>query len=137
MAEDLKILDPADVLLEHIRKRLRVTKTVCARTVKGPGGDTYVGQAAAWDTLQDDAGGGGSELIPSAGSDAGLAYGRGMTLLEAKLAGYILGMQVDIAAHDHAMAGGNMAPEQRDAAVRMIKHNYCRLIAEALKGAVK
>jgi hypothetical protein len=114
--------------IKALSRRIKVTKTVATRSVKGKSGDNFVGFAAAWDTVQEDAGHGlvhtgepeESPLIP------------GMTLKEARLSALILGMQADLAAHDHAMAGGNISSEHREVAVRGIKHNYAALMADIL-----
>jgi hypothetical protein len=111
----------------EIKKRTRVTKVVCTRSVKGKHGDSYVGFSAAWDTVQDDAGGG---VDLTADEDEP----KGMTLKESRLAALILGMQVDIAAHSHAAAGGNLSESELKMAVNAIKAGYNRLFAEAMFG---
>ncbi len=121
-------------VLREVRNKMQITKVVCTRSVKGKFGDSYVGFSAAWDTVQDDAGG-GADLISAQGDDVQVAmHTSGMTLKEARLAALVLGMQADIAAHDHAMAGGNITQDQRNAAVRAIKHNYSKLMMDELGG---
>ena len=107
--------------LAHLKKHMRVTKVVCTRSVKGRGGDTYVGFSSAWDSTQDDSGGGGDLLQEGPPSS-------GMTLKESQFAALALGMQADIAAHNNAMASGNITQEHRDEAVRLIKTNYTQLM---------
>ena len=114
--------------LTRIRDHLKVTKVVCTRSIKGRYGDTYVGFSAAWNSIQDDAGGGGADMISAQDGDVGLAYANGLSLKEAKIAAYALAMQADIAAHNHALAGGNITLEQRDEAIRVIKANYTQLM---------
>lgn len=113
--------------LTRIRNNLKITKVVCTRSVKGRYGDTYVGFSAAWNTIQDDAGG-GADMISAQDGDTALAQANGLSLKESKIAAYALAMQADIAAHNHAMAGGNITQEQRDEAVRVIKANYTQLM---------
>lgn len=113
--------------LTAVKARMRITKVVCTRSVKGKYGDNYVGYSAAWDTIQDDAGGGG-DLISAQDGDANLAHQQGMTLKEARLASLVLAMQADVAAHNNAMAGGNISPKDREEAIRAIKNNYTRLM---------
>lgn len=121
-------------ILMKIRDNLRVTKVVCTRSVKGRGGDNYVGFSAAWDSIQDDAGGAASLMGTQSESETAISQSQiGMTLREAKLAALVLGMQADIAAHNHAAASGNIASGQRDQAIQAIKGNYSRLIVEALE----
>ena len=123
-------LTPEDkATIKALSKRIKITKTVCTRSVKGKHGDTYVGFAAAWDTIQED---GGHNLV-HAGETEESPNVPGMTLKESRLTGLILGMQADLAAHDHAMAGGNITPEQREVAIRSIKHNYALLMADILR----
>ena len=121
-------------IIQGVKNKLRITKVVCTRSVKGHSGDSYAGFSAAWDTVQDDAGG-GADMISAQDGDVQIAvHSSGMTLMESRLAAYILGMQADISAHDQAMAGGNITVDQRDNAVRSIKHNYAKLITQALGG---
>jgi len=130
MSNDRLVLtDEAKEAICAVKNKLRITKVVCTRSVKGRGGDNYVGFSAAWDTIQNDAGGGG-DLMVTEGADQAIADYQGMTIKEAKVAGLILGMQADIAAHQHAAAGGNITPDQCNGAIRVIKGNYSRLMAE-------
>lgn len=115
--------------IRRVKDKIRITKVVATRSVKGRAGDHYVGFSAAWDTIQDDAGG-GAELVTAQENDQALAFDQGMTIKEAKLAGYILAMQADISAHQHAAAGGNISPDQCNAAIKAIKNNYSRLMAD-------
>jgi len=121
-------------VVEKVKKHLKVTKVVCTRSVKGRGGDSYVGFSAAWDTTQDDAGGGADQISAHTDADEKMAASQGLSLKESRIASLILGMQADIAAHDHAMAGGNLSMGQRDEAVKAIKHNYSRLMVDAMNG---
>lgn len=125
----LVLTDEAKAAICAVKNKLSITKVVCTRSVKGRAGDHYVGFSAAWDTIQNDAGGGG-DLMVAQDSDQAAADHQGMSIKEAKIAGYILGMQADIAAHQHAAAGGNISSEQCNSAIRAIKGNYSRLMAE-------
>ena len=129
MSDKLVLTDEAKAAICAVKNKLRITKVVCTRSVKGRGGDHYVGFSASWDTIQNDAGGGG-DLMVAQDSDQELADHQGMTIKEAKTAGFILGMQADIAAHQHAAAGGNISADQCNSAVKAIKGNYSRLLAE-------
>jgi len=118
----------------HIRSAIKITKIVVTRSVKGQRGDSYAGFSAAWDTIQDDAGGMGADLVSAQDGDAPEKINAGgLTLREGRLAALMLGMQVDCAAHAQAMAGGNMSPEQYEEATRAIKHNYTRLMADLIR----
>lgn len=111
--------------VEAMKKRLRVTKVVCTRSVKGKHGDTFVGFSASWDSVQED-GGQGLEDVMSDESQSG------MTLDEARLAAYILGAKVDVAAFEQAAANCTIRKREADEAVRVVKHNYSKLVQELL-----
>lgn len=115
--------------LKRIQSSIRVTKVVATRAVKGKGGDSYAGFSAAWNSVQDDAGGGIDALF----NDAEEAKG-GMTLKEARIAHLMVAMQADLAAHDAALAGGNISNNYHREAAKAIKANYSRMIRETLAG---
>lgn len=114
--------------IREISQRIKVTKVVCTRSVKGKNGDSYAGFSAAWDSIQED---GGQNLLHTGDSEESSAV-KGMTVKEARLASLILAMQADLAAHDHAMAGGNITQETWVQATKSIKHNYTLLMADTL-----
>lgn len=118
--------------IERLKPLVRVTKIVCTRSVKGPRGDSYVGFSAAWDTIQDDAGG-GADLISAQDGDTREAASNGLTLKDSRLAALMLGMQVDLAAHSQALAGGNLTEEQYNASAKAIRANYTKLMADILR----
>jgi hypothetical protein len=122
------------VLIKSVRDRLRVTKVVCTRALKTKNGDFFVGFSAAWDTTQEDAGGMGTDLIDGLekGEAQVAAETRGMTLKEAKIAGYLLAMQTDLQAQDHALAGGGISKGDYDTAQKAVRRNYMKLMADAL-----
>ena len=121
--------------LTRIKKGLRVTKVVCTRSIKGRYGDAYVGFSAAWDTIQDDAGGGADLNSAQDGDVKAAHHDGGMTLKEAKMAALVLGLQADLAATDNAMAGSTITVDQRLGAQKAIKHNYASLMSEVLAKA--
>ena len=118
--------------LDRVKANVRITKVVCTRSVKGRSGDHYVGFSAAWDTIQDDAGG-GADLNSAQDGDMALAHHGGMTLKEGRIAALVVGMQADLAAHEHATAGANLSSDQLDNARRAIKSNYTKLMVEVLR----
>ena len=121
--------DEIKSLLRRIQSNIRITKVVATRSVKGKGGDTYAGFSAAWNTVQDDAGGGIDALLSDADESKS-----GMTLREARVAHLMVAMQADLAAHDAALAGGNISNNYHREAQRGIKANYSRMIRETLAG---
>jgi hypothetical protein len=118
--------------IARLRPLVRVTKIVCTRSVKGLRGDSYVGFSAAWDTVQDDAGGGADMITTQEGTPSQVAS-NGLSLRDSRLAALMLGMQVDIAAHAQALAGGNLDSNQFEAASRAIRNNYTKLIADMVR----
>ncbi len=121
-------------MIKRIRDNIRVTKVVCTRSVKGQYGDHYVGFSAAWDTVQDDAGRAADLISAQDDAEVQMAVSQGMTLKEARFAALIVSMQADIAAHDHAMAGNNITPEQWAGAIKVIKINYSKLMLDLMRG---
>lgn len=117
-----------------IKTRLRVSKVVATRALKTQRGDFFVGLSAAWDTTQEDAGGPGADLIDALdeGEQQQAIVQRGMTLREAKIAGLILGMQVDLQAFQHAWAGGAISDGDLNTATKAIKRNYMTKLSEAV-----
>ena len=118
----------------YVRDRMMVSKVVATRALKTKNGDFFVGLSAAWDSTQEDAGGMGADLIDAMGEgEQDLAIiQRGMTLKQAKVAGLLLGMQVDIQAVTHALCGGAINEDEFNNAVRAIKRNYMTKTAEAV-----
>ena len=119
-------------LLINVKKRLRVTKVVATRAVKTRGGDSFAGFSAAWESVQDDAGSMGAELIDG-GISTEESVSQGMTLTEARVAHYLLAMQADIAATEAATAAGNLKAERCLELCQMYRTNYSRLIQHATR----
>ena len=119
--------------IAFIKKGLRVGKVVATRAVKTKHGDFFVGLSAAWDSTQEDAGGPGVGLIDAMdeGEQHQALIQRGMTLKQAKVAGLVLGMQVDIQAVTHALCGGAISEVEFQNAVRAIKRNYTQKLSDA------
>ncbi|OHD26962.1 MAG: hypothetical protein A2Y38_08070 [Spirochaetes bacterium GWB1_59_5] len=126
--------DKDKALLKAVQDKLRVTKVVCTRAIKTKNGDFFVGFSAAWDTVQEDAGGMGADMVDALGDgEAALAADTcGMTVREAKLAAYILGRMTDLQAQDNALAGGGISASEHAVAQTAVKRNYMKLMADAL-----
>lgn len=127
-------LELAKEAMGRLRPMVKITKVVVTRSVKGQRGDTYVGFSAAWDTIQDDAGG-GADLNSAQDGDTQLAVANGLSLKDARLASMMLGMQVDLAAHAQAMAGGNLDYKQYEEAAKAIRANYTKLMADLIRSS--
>ena len=120
------------IQIRAVRDKLRITKVVATRSVKGRSGDTFVGFSAAWDSVQED----GGQGLDGAMEDDEVAS-QGMTLKESKIAAHMLGMQADITAFEHAAAGSICRKPESDRAVEAIKHNYGQLMAAVFQGKGK
>lgn len=127
-------MDDAELkqLLHGVRRKLRITKIVATRSVKGRQGDSFAGFAAAWESVQEDAGAAGAELIETMDEKA---VSQGMSLHEAQLAHLLLAWQADGAATKAAMAGGNLSLEEGESRLRKFQNNYAKMIRELVNGS--
>lgn len=113
-------------ILNRVKSKIRVTKVVATRSVKTGRGDFFSGMSAAWDTTQDDAGGPGADLELTMSDAEQMA--QGMTLVESRVARYIIAMEADIGAYEAAFANGALSEAKLQEAVRALKNNYAMLI---------
>lgn len=117
-------LSETRALVARIAAKLRITKVVVTRSLKGHKGDTFLGFSAGWDTVQDDGGG-----FPQEGAAApALAY----TLKEASIAAIMLGRSVEVAAYRNARASNNLPSDYCQKAISAVSYNYGQLLAEVL-----
>jgi len=125
--------------VDFVEDGFRITKIVATRAVKTSQGDFFVGMSAAWDTTQEDAGGMGADLIDAMedGESHQAAVRGGMTRRQAKIAGLVLGMQVDLQAGAHALGGGAISEAQFAKSAKAVKHKYSRLIASVVGSKAK
>ena len=119
-----------EALIKRVRRGLRVTKVVATRSVKTKKGDFFAGFSAAWNTVQDDAGGPGADLDITV-TDAEVAQS-GMTLRESRVAHLLVAMQADLGAYEAAFVNGAISDNERKDAEKAIKSNYGKLIREVL-----
>jgi len=116
--------------VKKIRSKITVTKVVCTRSVKGRNGDSFAGFSATWNSTQED---GGQDLV-EAGDPQDQAQAMGnMTLSEAIVASHIMAREADIAAYQHALAGGTITQEFATDAIRSAKASYSSLIVAVLQ----
>jgi hypothetical protein len=113
--------DDLKAFVQRVRSKMTITKVVATRAVKTSRGDFFCGFSAAWDTVQED----GVQGLDSLQEGEDL---RGMTTKEAKMAHYLLAMQVDEAAHEAALAGGGLSPQACHDALVSIRGNFNRII---------
>lgn len=118
--------------VRNVRSKIRITKVVCTRSVKGRNGDSFAGFSATWNSTQED---GGQDLL-EAGDPGDQAKATGnMTLLEAVIASHIMAREADVAAYQHALAGGTISKEYAADAIKSVKASYSSLITSVLQAA--
>ena len=114
-------------LAAKVKKNLQVTKVTCTRSIKGRGGEVFVGFSAAYESTQDDS----LRGVDSTMEEDSDSF---MTLEEAKMASLVLGAQVDKAAVQRANAGGVLSNEEAATAIQAIDKNYATLIFKTFSG---
>jgi hypothetical protein len=119
-------------VLARIVKKIRITKVVATKSVKGRDGDSFAGFSAAWDSIQDDYGGPGADLMSTSTEDQEQAS-QGMTLQEASVAMYVVQMNASMAALDAARANGSITKEYYADQKEAVKKNFQGLIQAALE----
>ena len=120
--------------IKRIREGIRITKITATRSIKARNGDTFVGFSAAWQSVQDDAGGMGADVQGDPEEDA-VAASQGLTLKDARVARLMLAMECDLAALDSAMANGGISTSQFSDHSSAVRSNYHRLIQRELGGS--
>jgi hypothetical protein len=125
-------MSPVEVksLIRNIKQKIRITKVVSTRSVKTGRGDFFAGFSAAWNSVQDDVSGPGADMDLSVETEE--VVSSGMTLMEAKIAHYLISLQADTAAYESAFANGAISQSELVDAVSAVKNNYSRLIQTAL-----
>jgi len=126
MSDDKKAKMKATI--RQVRDKLLVTKVVCTRSVKGRSGDCFV----AFSTSVQEDGVLGLDGGMTEGEEAASVRTCGMTLKEATVAAHLLGMQADLTAHKHALAGSIITPKEFNDAQAAIKSNFGHLMAMLL-----
>lgn len=108
-------------LVEKTRSQMRVTKVVATRAIKTKSGDFFCGMSAAWDSVQDDAGGAGAdtELVMR---DSEISVS-GMTIEEARVAQTLLSLEASMGALRAALTDGAISMGDFEARVRGAKKN--------------
>lgn len=119
--------DEKKAFLKKVTDKIRVTKVVATRSVKTGRGDFFTGFSSAFNSVQDDVSGPGTDLEVSV-TDSEVAS-NGMTLKEAKIAHLVLAMQADQSAYEAAYANSAITEEQLVDAKKAIRSNYNRLIS--------
>lgn len=121
--------DELRALVQRVKAGLKITKVVATRSVKGRGGDTFVGFSAAWDSVQED---GGQGVVTAMDDEEEGQTATGMTMQEGIVASILLAREADIAAYRNAAAGGNLSQPHADNAIAAIRSNYSKMLVQAL-----
>jgi hypothetical protein len=107
--------------VNRVRDNMTVTKVVATRAVKTKRGDFFVGMSAAWNSVQDDSGGMGSDMdLTMETSDH---VSSGMSVIDARIAQHILNKEASVAAWGNALTEGAISFESYEARVNQIKSN--------------
>lgn len=118
-----------DTLL-RVRKNMRITKVVATRAVKTKAGDFFAGMSAAWESVQDDAGGPGSDTDLTVSTQD--TAESGMSLQEARVAQIMLAMEASIAAWRAAQLEGAVTESECDNRVARIRHRAMEQVNKIL-----
>lgn len=95
--------------IKEIRSKMGVTQITVSRIVKNRnGGDTFVSMTANFPT--------DTESVDS------------LSLKDAKTATHLLGLEVNMRAHEQACAGGIIHSDELEVALKHIKINYAHLL---------
>ena len=95
--------------IKQIREKIGITQITVSRIVKSRhGGDTFVSMTANFPTETES---------PDS-----------VSLKEAKIATHLLGLEVNMRAHEQACAGGIIHSDELETAIRHIKVNYAHLL---------
>ena len=117
-------------LVQRVKSKVRITKVVATRSVKGKSGDFFAGFSGGYESLQEEGAGPGKDLIDVV--DTADVANQGMSLVEARVAFYLVAMQTDISAHEAALASGALSLYACTDSVKAIRSNYNKLIRMAL-----
>lgn len=118
-------------IVNRVKSRLSITKVVSTRAVKTRNGDFFVGFSASWDSVQDDAGGMGSDLDVMVETEE--VSKSGMTILEAQIAQQILNKEASVAAWRCALTEGAISEDFFEERLRQIKTNTSAHISQIFK----
>jgi hypothetical protein len=118
-------------LIARVKSNLSVTKVVVTRSVKTRNGDYFAGFAAAWNTVQDDAGGPGADMDLAPMTTADQAQS-GMSLKEAITAHTLLALEADTAAYGHARVNGALSDSEYNDALAATKNNHAKILRDRL-----
>lgn len=95
-----------------IKSGTKVSQIMVSRIVKSPrsGGDVFISMTANYGSTED------------------TTQGEMLSLEDAKIASHLLGLEVNVLAHEQASAGGIISHSQMEMANQKIKGNFSHLI---------
>lgn len=116
--------------LTRVRDKMRITKVVATRSVKTKSGDFFAGMSAAWESVQDDAGGPGADLDLLTSTSA--AASSGMTLLDSRVSSTLLAMEVTIAAWRAALIEGAITEMEFETRITRVRRRATAQVSAIL-----
>lgn len=117
--------------MRQIRAGIRITKITCTRSVKGRNGDSFVAWSAAWQSVQDDQGGPGADVMATQEDDRVYAD-QGLSIKDARAARRMLAMEVDLAALESAAINGGISSSYYQDSVMAVRKGYTQAISNEL-----
>jgi len=110
-------------VIQSISHRLKVTGVLCGRSVKTDRGEIFVAFQA--DCLSPE-----SSMSEEGSPESGVSF----SVKESRVAAYLLALQTDIAAHEHALASGLISQQFCKDTVSSLKTRYSALISNEFEG---
>lgn len=114
-------------LVQSVASKLRFTKVVATRSIKGPRGDNFIGFSAAFNTVQQD----GEQGFHDDAAEDATNLGT-MTLKEAQVAAIIVARQAELTAIDVARASSNLRQSEAEQYAQVVRNNFNMLLAQVL-----
>lgn len=108
--------------LQNLTKKMRVGGMVCGRSIKTDKGEIFISFQAEYPSSE-----------PGI-SSADIHGDNLLSVKEARVAAYLLGLQTDIAAHEHALASGLISSQFCQDTISSLKTRYSNLINNELQG---
>lgn len=108
--------------IHEIRQRIRVTKIVATRSVRGRTGDSFVGMCSTFDSVEPSS---GLDMVPE---ELVQDPHGGLSTLDARVAAILLGLEVDVAALKMSFGSGDLRGDLLDQRIQEVTANYNRLL---------
>lgn len=120
--------------LINIARRLRVTKIVSTRLIRGTNGEYFTGFAAGLESIQENASYGVDLIHTMSDHEVQDVVERGISVQDGKLAALYLSWKVDEACHEAAMAGGGITAHDLELKKSQLRSGFGRAVREIIGG---